>query len=216
MSYIGTSKVGGMYLGDTKIGKAYLGDDLVYSAGPSDPYILKRGNTFNNRFIDILYSESAIASTNGVRLSEALAYTGTNGDGVFNIRDKSPSGTLTDGTHLQYFTNLNNISYASSNYPTNVLVLMPSSITTFTQFALYRLNSLNCRVVFLGLTPPTTVSKYALGYSGQKCTFYFPDDSYQSYVTKFSNITSYCTGCEVKRISELSSDDFSKIKMPII
>lgn len=34
MSYIGTSKVGGMYLGDTKIGKAYLGDDLIYSSGP--------------------------------------------------------------------------------------------------------------------------------------------------------------------------------------
>lgn len=31
MSYIGTSKLGGMYLGDTKIGKAYLGEDLVYS-----------------------------------------------------------------------------------------------------------------------------------------------------------------------------------------
>ena len=30
MSYLGTSKVGGMYLGDTKIAKAYLGDNLVY------------------------------------------------------------------------------------------------------------------------------------------------------------------------------------------
>ena len=39
MSYIGTSKVGGMYLGDTKIGKAYLGDDLVYSAGPPQPKV---------------------------------------------------------------------------------------------------------------------------------------------------------------------------------
>lgn len=39
MSYIGTSKVGGMYLGDTKIDKAYLGDDLVYSAGPPQPKI---------------------------------------------------------------------------------------------------------------------------------------------------------------------------------
>lgn len=34
MSYIGTSKVGGMYLGDTKIGKAYLGSELVYENGP--------------------------------------------------------------------------------------------------------------------------------------------------------------------------------------
>ena len=35
MSYIGTSKVGGMYLGDTKIGKAYLGEDLVFSGAPA-------------------------------------------------------------------------------------------------------------------------------------------------------------------------------------
>lgn len=35
MSYIGTSKVGGMYVGSTKIGKAYLGNDLVYSSAPA-------------------------------------------------------------------------------------------------------------------------------------------------------------------------------------
>lgn len=34
MSYIGTTKIGGVYLGGTKISKAYLGEDLVYSAGP--------------------------------------------------------------------------------------------------------------------------------------------------------------------------------------
>lgn len=35
MSYIGTSKVGGMYFGDTKIAKGYLGSDLVYDTVPT-------------------------------------------------------------------------------------------------------------------------------------------------------------------------------------
>lgn len=58
MSYIGTSKVGGMYLGDTKIGKAYLGDDLVFdgSGGGVVP-LLPTG------FTQLDYLENA---TNGI------------------------------------------------------------------------------------------------------------------------------------------------------
>lgn len=33
MSYIGTTKIGGMYLGGTEIAKAYLGTDLVFQKG---------------------------------------------------------------------------------------------------------------------------------------------------------------------------------------
>lgn len=50
MSYIGTSKVGGMYLGDTKIAKAYLGDDLVYSSEPTVDYSSTDGWEFGYRF----------------------------------------------------------------------------------------------------------------------------------------------------------------------
>lgn len=38
MSYIGTSKLGGMHLGNTKIAKAYLGSDLVYQ-GQTGPKV---------------------------------------------------------------------------------------------------------------------------------------------------------------------------------
>ena len=37
MSYIGTTKIGGMYLGSTEIAKAYLGSSLVYQKGTPAP-----------------------------------------------------------------------------------------------------------------------------------------------------------------------------------
>ena len=62
MSYIGTSKVGGMYLGDTKIGKAYLGDDLVYS---TDDYL--SGFMFNKA--DIGNTSSTVNNVQGYCIS---------------------------------------------------------------------------------------------------------------------------------------------------
>ena len=57
MSYIGTSKVGGMYLGDTKIAKAYLGDNLVYSSEPPIDYSSTEGWKFDVRYNS--YGETA-------------------------------------------------------------------------------------------------------------------------------------------------------------
>ena len=46
MSYIGTTKIGGMYLGSTGIAKAYLGTDLVFQKG-SQPQPVQHTLTVN-------------------------------------------------------------------------------------------------------------------------------------------------------------------------
>lgn len=98
MSYIGTSKVGGMYLGDTKIGKAYLGDDLVYSAGP--PPVVEKPDCFR---IDVTTTTDNYKFTYGYYIGNKISYIELDGVNMPKMFGESEYITIpTAGSHVIY------------------------------------------------------------------------------------------------------------------
>ena len=92
MSYIGTSKIGGMYLGATKIGKAYLGSDLVYSSVQEIlPYDAQ---------VEYLYSDG-----------NAYIDTGINADGGLSIECEFRQGATTNAAIAGAIYNRGSVQY---------------------------------------------------------------------------------------------------------
>ena len=140
MSYIGTTKVGGMYLGDTKIGKAYLGSDLVYSGvepeplDPKDYWLVSSGNSYldtgyvpnANTEVEFKFYQTKILAYGpyiGSAGVFALPFYRTNNAGVYAERFGSQTKfTKTLSTNTVYtvtaFRNGNTITYNGTSIGT--------------------------------------------------------------------------------------------------
>ena len=120
---------------------------------------------------------------------------------------------LGDLSFLQWFVNVTRINETNNaQFPTGTsFIILPPNITTLSDWDLNYMNG--GTVVFTGLTPPTSVSKYWLGYNGQYANIYVPDASYSAYQTKFQTFLNYSTSSVLLRHSDLSSDKREKIKV---
>lgn len=98
MSYIGTSKVGGMYLGDTKIAKAYLGDDLIYSSGP--PPVVENPDCIR---IDFTTTSDNYSFKFGYFVGDRVSYVELDGSSISWTKGSDNHFTVpTAGSHVVY------------------------------------------------------------------------------------------------------------------
>lgn len=120
---------------------------------------------------------------------------------------------LGDLSFLQWFVNVTRINETNnSSFPTGTsFIILPPNITTLEDFDLNYMNG--GTVVFTGLTPPTKVSQYWLGYGDQYANIYVPDASYSAYQTKFKTLLNFSKSTVLLRHSDLSADKREKIKV---
>lgn len=120
---------------------------------------------------------------------------------------------LGDLSFLQWFVNVTSINETNNfQFPTGTsFIILPPNITTLGNSNLNYMNG--GTVVFTGLTPPTSVRQYWLGYNDQYANIYVPDASYSAYQTKLKTILDYSTSSVLLRHSDLSADKREKIKV---
>lgn len=219
MSYIGTTKVGGMYIGGTKVAKAYLGNDLVYEISESGEVVARStDNAATAAFLKGLNRNGYSSSELKLYKTECESVTSLTGNWYSNATGVGSAGQ--DLSFFQYFTSSKKITFGVSGSKYGWFIIFPSSITSFPDYTfdyLYASSSSPLEVVLLGTTPPY-FSPYCFATSRSAfIDMYVPDDSYNDYITATSSLMNYWSGASgkitIKRISELSQEKKSRIKV---
>lgn len=165
-----------------------------------------------NKILQKVYDEGYSSSPLFLLKKEAMAYPAQQLS--FGV-DAGPAQRvgLGDLSFLQWFINVTRINETgNNNFPTGTsFIIMPPNITTLGNWDLNYMNG--GTVVFTGLTPPTSVGQYWLGYGGNYANIYVPDASYSAYQTKFKTLLNFSKSSVLLRHSDLSADKREKIKV---
>ena len=219
MSYIGSTKVGGMYLGDTKIGKAYLGINLVYEISDSGEIVARStDNAATAAFLRGLKNNGYSASELKLYKTECESVTSLTGDWYSSASGVGSAGQ--DLSFFQYFTSATKITFSASGAKYGWFIIFPSSITSFPDYTFDYIKATSpspLEVVLLGATPPY-FSQYCFATARSAfIEMYVPDDSYNAYVTATSSLMNYWSGSSgritIKKISEMTQEKKSRIKL---
>lgn|GEM_PF-3716286 len=165
-----------------------------------------------NKILQKVYDEGYSSSPLFLLKKEAMAYPAQQLSFSMEYGTAVNFG-LGDLSFLQWFVNVTRINETSNAYfPKGTpFIILPPNITTLEGFDLNYMKG--GTLVFTGLTPPTKVSQYWLGYGDQYANIYVPDASYSAYQTKFKTLLNFSKSSVLLRHSDLSADKREKIKV---
>ena len=179
--------------------------------------ILERKTPINYKYksanatLTALYNNGYISSPDELHIEEALCYPEKGLKLISDINEMSRMNV--DYSFAQWFVNATSISQRIATTDAKLFIILPPNIKSIGDW-IFAYGSVDyTKIVFTGSTPPTTVGKYALGYNGNSAKIYVPDANYNEYATALSPITTYSTGTQLLRISDLSEEEAAKIEV---
>lgn len=169
-------------------------------------------NQSANDTLTNLYNGGYISSPDELRIEEALCYPARPLTLVGNPNETDR--TTADFSFAQWFVNATSITQRITLSTTaRLFVILPPNIKSIGNWIFAYASLAYTKIVFTGTTPPTSVSKYAIGYDNAAAKIYVPDANYNEYATALSPITTYATNTQLLRISDLSEEESAKIEV---